>query len=55
MVRTNVATFQKIFEHSEGAVAVDGSDDEEYPMMADELGLGDDEVIPFPNAPMSCT
>ena len=26
----------------------DGSDDEKIPMMADELGLGADEVIPFP-------
>ena len=37
-----------MFAHVQGVVDVDGSDDEEVPMMADELGLADDEVIPFP-------
>ena len=52
LVRTNVATYENMFLHSENTADVrtaDGSDDEDVPMMADELGLGADEVIPFPN------
>ena len=43
-----MANYQKMFEHSDSKVEP-GSDDEDVPMMADELSLGADEVIPFPH------
>ena len=45
-----MAKSDKMFENRpvEDASTTADSDCEDAPMMADELGLGDDEVIPFP-------
>jgi hypothetical protein len=44
----NIAKCEKMFEDKPVTDAVADSDCEDAPMMADELSLGDDEVIPFP-------
>ncbi len=48
LARTTTAKAEKIFENAPTVEDDVDSDCEVVPMMADELGLGDDEVIPFP-------
>ena len=48
LARTTQAKAEKMFESVTGFHEDEDSDGEVVPMMADELGLADDEVIPCP-------
>ena len=48
LARTSAAKAEKIFENVSTLDDDEDSDCDVVPMMADELGLAEDEVIPFP-------
>ena len=49
LARCSLEKCDKIFGPDNESEMHEGSDGEDIPMMADELGLGADEVVPFPD------